>query len=148
MQARWEMVDWVNRRLVIPGECRKHKRADKDCPLHRDTLEFLRRIEHPKRDLIFPWHSARTYIHEKYRSFLKRAGLPHTRKHLFHCLRKTSASKFKAAGGDPVELLGHMDPNVTRVYMVPAIIRSVHPADVLPRPYDPRVMRLTDGGAP
>ena len=145
LQTRWNCLDWVGRRLVVPGEFRKHKRTDKDCGLHPHTMEFLRRIELPRRELIFPWPLSRERLTVRDRSFLKRAGLPHGRKYMFHALRKTSASMFKAKGGDPVALLGHMDPNVTRVYMVPGIIKAAHPADLVPRPYDPRVMRLTDG---
>jgi hypothetical protein len=38
---------------------------------------------------------------------LKAAGLPHDRKHLFQCLRRTTASLFEACGGNATDLLDH-----------------------------------------
>jgi integrase len=135
LKAKWSGLNVETGWLTINAELRKGKREDKTWPLHRDTMAFLERIREPERDLIFPWPHHDTTLYHRYDVMLQKAGLPHTRKHKFHCLRKTSASFFKAAGGNAQEHLGHADANTTKVYMVPEIVQTARASELLARPY-------------
>lgn len=137
--VEWQHLDWHSGRLVVPAEVRKGRTADKSFTLHPQTLESLRLLRDARRDpspagLIFEWpHSIGTLFHW-YREILKKADLPHGRKQMFHAMRRTVASFYKVAGGDPTRLLGHSTPAVTEVYLSPVIVETPQPSSVLFRP--------------
>jgi integrase len=88
-------------------------------------------------------HRGTLYYHLE--RLLIRAGLPTTRRHKFHCLRRSHASYLYAAGGNSQESLGHADANTTkRHYHDARITRTEHPIDRLFNPlgiYD-RILAL------
>jgi site-specific recombinase XerD len=129
-------VDLKSGRLLVRAELRKGKRADKNTRLHPDTVALLRKIIAPDRERVFPWPHTASYLWNSYTRLLKLAGLPHDRYHKFHCLRKSVASYFKAAGGDATWLLGHTSTAVTAKYLDPDVIGEQHAADVLFRPME------------
>lgn len=134
MALRWDDIDMQSGWIVIPGEFRKGKTEDKASRLHPDTIAAMRVIESPQRTLVFPFPFNRAMLWHRYRELLKAAGLPSDRKHKFHCLRKSVASYFEAAGGNATELLGHSSRAVTAAYLDPRILSPKQASDVLFRP--------------
>lgn len=127
-------LEWSNLQgdwLLVPASVRKGKRGDKLFRLARDTMDALNLIRLPPRALIFPWDRSETLIYKHYDKILTRAGLPTDYKSKFHRLRKTAASYFKKAGGDPTDLLGHADARTTAKYIDPRVMGHKFPADVL-----------------
>lgn len=132
IELDWSTVDLDAGWCRFPARIRKGKKKDLTCRLHPDTAEFLRRIQRPE-GKVFPWHRHRCTLWLHYDRLLKRAGLPHDRKHKFHCMRKSVASYFEAAGGDATKLLGHSSRKVTEAYLDPKICTRQHAVDLLPR---------------
>jgi hypothetical protein len=104
------------------------------------------------RGLIFPWPLTMESLWMHYGQILRSAGLPYSRRHKFHAMRKTVASMGAARGFDPSALLRHADPRVTKMhYLDPTIAIPVQASDILPRPAGSSpVRRLTveaEGGA-
>lgn len=134
LQLRWENVDlaggWVN----VAAETRKGKKADKLFKLGADTIDAIRRIAKPERERVFPFDRDRSTLWLRYRKLLKRAGLPHGRKYKFHCVRKSVATHYEAAGGNATALLGHSSRAVTEAYLDPRLIPQLYAADVLFQP--------------
>jgi len=127
-------VDLDSRWITVRAEGRKGKRSDKSGRLHEHTACLLRQMWLPHRDLLFPFPYCVEYLWTLYGKLLEKAGLPNDRRHKFHCLRKSSASYFEAAGGNAQRLLGHKDGRVTQKYLDPRIVNTTHAADLLFRP--------------
>ena len=84
---------------------------------------------------VFEWPMDRTYLWSRYSALLKDAGLPTDRQHKFHCLRKSVASYFEAAGGSATDALGHSDSRITKRHSLdPHIVTTQSTADLLFRP--------------
>lgn len=134
---QWKWLSFDTGRVMVPAEVRKGRRADRIYKLHDETLDVLRRIMLPARELVFPWPYSPTHIYHHYARIQQRAGLPAGRIFRFHCLRKAVASHGKALGLDPQELMGHIDGRTTRRYIDPGICGSRPASDVLFRPHHP-----------
>jgi integrase len=134
MLMAWDRVDLERGWIHVPAEDRKGNREDKAFPIPPDLIKAYQLIRSPHRELVFPWHYSATYIYRKYDKILERAGLPTDRKSKFHRIRKSTASYYKAAGGDATELLGHADPKTTKRYLDPRICGSRNSAEALPSP--------------
>lgn len=135
MSLRWEQVDLEAGFVTFPPSSRKGKRRGAVRELSWQCVEALRLIKEPVRENVFPFPYCRDTLWNQYRAILKAAGLPHDRKHMFHCLRKSVASHMEAAGQSSTETLGHSDRSVTRRhYLDPRIVRPTQPANVL---FDP-----------
>jgi integrase len=130
----WDKVDLERGWILVPAEDRKGGREDKSFPIPAELVEAYRLIQTPYREMVFPWQYSATYIYRKYDKILERAGLPTDRKSKFHRIRKSTASYYKAAGGDATELLGHADPKTTKRYLDPRICGSRNSAEALPSP--------------
>ena len=140
MALRWEHFDPVAATIFADADTQKQD-ADQLLPLSPQTIAAL---EHLRGDdpLMFPWpydHWGRQWptLNRRFRRILRRAGLPATRKDLFHSLRKSTASYLKAGGGDPTWQLGHSSQQVTIVYLDPRIVKPPRQVDLLPRPKQP-----------
>jgi integrase len=64
----------------------------------------------------------------------RRAGVPTDRRSMFHRMRRTSASWYKAKGGDPSQLLDHADPKTTARYLDLRICQTKSAAELLDDP--------------
>lgn len=122
--------------LTVAAALRKGKTRDMVYELHGDTATLLREMRrYSSDDKLFPRDCCYETVGNRWRSCLKRAGLPHDRKHLFHCVRRSVASHARNAGGDATALLDHSDGSITkRFYIDPRVAKPVSPADVLFRP--------------
>ncbi len=134
MQLRWRDVDLERGWVMIPAEYRKGKPADKATELHSVVVEALRAIEGPADALVFPWPRTMATLYHRLKRIHVAAGLPVDRRSKFHRMRRTSASWFKAKGGDPSQLLGHADPKVTAKYLDPRICGTKSAAALLDDP--------------
>lgn len=130
-QAQWSWVqgEW----LLVPAETRKGKTRDRRYRLSPETTDALKAIKkiNPADKNVFPWPYCASYIWDKYRKVLRRAGLPTGRKYMLHCLRKTVGSAVHAAGLDAQDVLDHADKRTTRRYLDPRFTRVEQPCDIL-----------------
>ncbi len=79
-------------------------------------------------------HRGTLYYHLE--GLLKRAGLPTSRRHKFHCLRRSHASYLHASGGNAQESLDHAEASTTRLhYFDPRITRRNHAINLLFNPF-------------
>lgn len=122
--------------LSVDAKDQKQKKAQA-FKLHSDTLHFIRMMEPADRKFLFPWHLVclRT-IREHYRKILQAAGLPFTQRHLFHKIRRTSATSLAVVTDENTarDHLGHSDVTVTRRYLDTRQLRTVAAADIINRP--------------
>jgi len=130
----WLDIDLDRRWIVVRAETRKGHREDKLSRLHPTTCKLLEKFP-SQSGIVFAWPYHHDYLWNKYTNLLRKAGLPTDREHKFHCLRKSSASYFEAAGGSAQELLGHSDGRITkRHYLDPRILKPRQASDLLFRP--------------
>ena len=123
--ARW---------LLIYAEYRNGQTRAKTWKFHAETVALLREIVQPEPELVFPFPYNSATLWNRYDTLLKSAGLPHDRKHKFHCLRKSVGSYFEAAGGNAMQLLDHSSRKVTQSYLDPRIVKAVQASELLFRP--------------
>jgi integrase len=129
IQWSWLQGEW----LLVPAEVRKGKTRDRRYSLSPETLSAifrLRSLVGSRKDM-FPWPYGETYLWNRYGVILKTAGLPQTRKHQLHCLRKTFGSVVHAAGMDAQAALDHADRRTTQRYLDPRLSRETKPSEVL-----------------
>lgn len=134
VRLEWPEVDLESGYVRCRAENRKGGRADRVYRLHVDTVTALTAIQRDRNTRVFPWPWTYTYLWRRYGVLLSGAGLPSDRQHKFHCVRKSVASYFEAAGGNATELLGHSSRRVTRRYLDPTICRAPQATDLLFRP--------------
>jgi integrase len=143
MSIRWDDVDLESGWLKIRAEYQKHK-EDQQVGLMPETIESLQRLaEYPRADetVFGVWRSDRTChgwkrLNMALRKILKRAGLPHGRRDLWHKIRRTFATQVNASGGLAMAqtLLGHSSADVTMRYIDPRQAPKNNQADYLGRP--------------
>lgn len=120
--------------VVFRAEARKGGRRDTYRDISVECADALLAIRRGPDDTAIPWDRHPTYIYNRLKIILKRAGLPCGRRDKFHKVRKTTASYYEAAGGSAQRLLDHSSPAVTRLYLDPRIVKPGAPApDVLPK---------------
>lgn len=136
MATDWNDIDLHTGTILFPAQNRKWKTRDKLHFLHPDTTSVLKKFP-AKTGKIWHWPGGDRSIYPAYRKIIQAAELPHDRKHLFQCLRRTTASLFEACGGNSTDLLDHGSRAVTKKhYLDPRILKQVGPADLLERPLD------------
>jgi integrase len=118
--------------LLVRAEVRKGGKLDKAYRLSERTAALVRQVVGERK--IFEWPQARTYLWAKYADVVARAGLGRGRHMSFHALRRSAASHFSAAGGDPVQLLDHSSPRITHKWYLDRRLtdRGPAPCDILP----------------
>ena len=99
MALRW--ADVREDDVIFRAETRKGGRRDIARPFGDSTGLALDQIREPRRELVFPWDRHPSYLWGRLGIILKRAGLPNDRRCKFHRIRRTTASFYAAAGGDP-----------------------------------------------
>lgn len=129
----WSQVDLRRQWVRFDADDRKGGAADNQLPIADDTAAALARLV-PHDGRVFKWPYTPTYIYYRYAKILKRAGLPTNRLYKFHCIRKSTASHFEAAGGNATELLGHSSRKITKAYLDKRIVRPQSAVELLFRP--------------
>lgn len=135
MALDWQQVDTRHRWVRFDAESRKGGRADNMLPIAKDTAAALAKLR-PREGKVFKWPYHPTYIYRRLGRIMRRAGLPDDRLHKFHCIRKSTASHYEAAGGNATELLMHSSRKVTQTYLDPRIVKPVPAVHLLFRPGD------------
>ncbi len=133
MLLEWSEVDLNGRWVRFTAESRKGGRADNVLRFAEDTAAALRKIKRSE-GRVFEWPYCETYIYKRFSRIMLRAGLPDSRIYKFHCIRKSTASHFEAAGGNATELLGHSSRKITKAYLDPRIVQTTPAIDLLFRP--------------
>lgn len=90
--------------LTVQPEARKGGREGKVYSLSPGTAKAVASV--CGADRVFPWPKGATYLWDRLRVILRRAGVGGKRVG-FHQIRRTAASHYAAAGGDAAEFLGH-----------------------------------------
>ena len=123
LELRWEWVDLKTGHLSVPGEYRKGRKQSMIYRLKPETVNALKAILLPEREVIFDVAKWRNHFHTAYRLLVKRAGLPYVRgKCGPQKMRRTFASFIEAAGGNATKALRHRDRRVTEdSYLDPRI---------------------------
>lgn len=118
--------------LTVRAEYRKGGKRDRVYQLSDATCGKLRAAAGSARLLEWPQHP--TYLWERYRDVVARAGLGHGRKCGFHQLRRSAASHYAALGGDATKLLDHSSPRITQRWYLDRRMtdREPPPCSVLP----------------
>jgi integrase len=120
-------IDLDNLWVRFPAEKRKGKVADNVRAIHPDTAAAIKRLlnHYHKRQgnsRIFRWSSNDGTLWPRLGAIMQRAGIPNTREFKFHCLRKSSVSHVKAAGGDSTAHAGHVNPVITQKHYEDPVI--------------------------
>lgn len=137
MSIEWTDIDLQSRWLTVRGETRKGSAADNCVRLHADTVELLDRLQHYNSGkLVFEWPYAFNYLYRKLDRIMKLAGLPRSRFHRFHAVRKTCASMAEGMGLDAGRILKHSRRSITLKYLDPRLIKIDQLSDRLPRPIE------------
>lgn len=133
LALEWKMLDVESGHLTVPASIRKGRQKAMSYRLKGCTLESLRAIRKPERDLVFPTGRKGEWFYRYYKDLVKRAGLPYERwKSGPQKMRRTFASFIKAAGGDPTRALRHSTTRVTDdSYLDPAIADPEPPNTLL-----------------
>lgn len=120
--------------LLVPATARKGRRRDRVYTLDDELCDRLDELRQPTGPL-FPWPLCKTYLWDRMKRMVKRAGISDGRKFRFHGVRRSALSHYAAAGGDATAMADHSSPRMTsRWYLDPRIAdRSPRPCDVLPR---------------
>jgi integrase len=109
--------------LLVPASYRKGKTRDKLFQLSPYTMECLKILlmSHRQPEL-FPWDRCPTYIYNRYKKILSRAGLSVDSRSKFHRIRRTVASAVKNQGGDATSAMDHANAKTTKKYLDPRIV--------------------------
>lgn len=134
---------------IVTAAKRKGRRRGKLYRLHPQTLALIRSSViggEPRRRLI-PWPWARRSVWPNLRKLLRKAGLPHDRRRLWHCIRRTAESYAALERGIPwaAEAVGHGEAVARRHYIAPEIVPQPSLVDALPRPDISGQLRLISG---
>lgn len=134
LELRWSC--WRGTTVLFRAEHRKGQRRDivRDISVETADAMLALRGDRGPDELVFPWPRNRQYIWRRLQIILERAKLPAGRKDKFHKIRKTTASYYEAAGHSAQRLLDHADPQTTRAYLDPRIVKTTSAPDVIPRP--------------
>lgn len=122
--------------LTVPGEIRKGGRRARVYELSDEACSMLERLMTVNKDRIFKWQQARTYLWDKVKQILSKAGIAGKRM-AFQQVRRSAISHMARATNDAtaVAFAGHAQAATTRKwYIDPRYLnRGPRPADMLPR---------------
>lgn len=135
LQATVSHLDQTRGTLFIPAEFRKGRTEDKLHRLHSSTVGAINETLGPWQKLLFPWPVARRAIWPEFKLILRGAGLPSSRRDLFHKLRRTGYTYLWCSHGPhaAAEFAGHHD-DLSRYYLDRTFLPALDPLDALPRP--------------
>lgn len=122
--------------LHVPGEIRKGGRRARVYELSDDLCDRIERLAKLNVDRVFAWNHPRTYLWDRLKVVLKRAGIVGKRL-AFQQVRRSAISHMARAAGEAASLAfaGHAQSATTRKwYLDPRYVpRGAKPGDVLPR---------------
>jgi Phage integrase family/Phage integrase SAM-like domain len=122
--------------LTVPPDLQKNG-SGQAFRLHAQTLDALIRFPRTSKLLPCPWREPKGPLTRWFKQILKRAGLPHGRRDMFHRIRRTTATLVDNVAGLEAakQQLGHSSPSVTKRYVDPRLsTRQFVAADSIARP--------------
>jgi len=128
----WKYVDLERGIFIARAETVKGGLRDRPYRIRPATVEWLRRIEQPRRKKVWPWPWTETTFYSQLGRIMEANGIPDDRYHKMHLLRKCVATHLCALGGNATEALGHSGPEMTRAYVDRTIAPTASPIDFLP----------------
>ena len=135
LKMDWQMIDFSRGSAHVPAEIRKRGQCDEVYKLWPEVMAILAEIKSYKNLLVFPTDFGKTALYHRYKSILKRAGLPHGRSNMFHAMRVSHATWTQALGGNATVALRHANPATTRKHYIDGSIvnqeQSLLPHDFL-----------------
>lgn len=128
-------ADYTRPMILVRAEYRKGGKRDKLYRLSDETCDMLDvLVESGNGDQLFAWPLDKLYLWQRFGKLIDAAGLGGGKRCKFHQLRRSAATHFLAAGGDPTSLLDHSSPRITKAYIDPRFIDSgPKPCDILPQ---------------
>ena len=136
MAIRLDEIDFKTHVLRVPSERMKNG-VEQIFWLSDRTMAAILATIPPARTLLFPWPwKSGKSLENRLRHILGRAGLPCTRRDLFHRLRRTCASHIAAVAGEAAAIrqLGHSDASCIQRYVDPRFTSNHEGAKHLARP--------------
>jgi integrase len=133
---RFNEIDFTNKILRVPPERMKNL-VEQYFRLHDQTIEAILATLPPRREQLFPWpFRYERALYGRFRRILKRAGLPFTRRDLFHRLRRTCATHIARHVGESmaIQQMGHQDQSTIKRYIDPRFTANHNAALMLERP--------------
>jgi integrase len=105
------------------------------CPLHPDTIVWLRRIYDPCSSRVWPWPYSREALDKRIHKILALAGVRHGKGKggLLHKMRRTTGTLVEQAGGDGAKAIGDTRKVFLASYLDPRFLSRTQLAR-LPRP--------------
>lgn len=127
-----EAADLVGTTLVMRAETRKGKRSDRVVQLSASTAALLVKAHDPARPELLHWPACRGTLYNRWHALARAAGLD-AKRSCFHQVRRSVATAYLAAGGNPTALLDHADARTTKAYIDRRLVPALpSPADVVP----------------
>lgn len=126
--------DYSRPQILVRAEYRKGGKRDKLYTFTDQTCDLLDILVASKNGpLLFAWPKCHSYLWGRFGAIVAKAGVEGGSRCRFHQLRRSAATHFLRAGGDPVSLLDHSSPKITKAYIDPRLIDTgPQPCDVLP----------------
>jgi integrase len=123
---RWDWVDLRRGFISVPAEFRKGGMKAMVYSIKPETIEALKAIRGPERELVFgtSWsETSGTSFYDHYKKLILSAGLPYVKqKSGPQKMRRSGASHLEAAGGNATRALRHSDRRTTeQSYLDPRI---------------------------
>lgn len=122
--------------LHVPGEIRKGGRRARVYELSDELCDRIERLAKANGDRVFRWNHPRTYLWDRLKVVLKKAGMGGKRM-AFQQVRRSAISHMAKAAGEAASLAfaGHAQSATTRKwYLDPRYVpRGAKPGDVLPK---------------
>lgn len=135
-----EPADYDPPYLLVRAEYRKGGKRDRVYKLSESTQTLVRAcISTHRSRKIFEYPYNKNSLWRHFGDIVTRAGLGcgwgNGRRSLkFHQIRRSAASHYAANGGDPVSLLDHSSPRITKKWYLDSRLtdRAMRPCDILP----------------
>lgn len=128
-----EHVDYRRPTLAVQAEHRKGGKRSKTYTLSASACDLVDEVHRAGHDRLFHWDRPPTSLWSSFGVIVTKASLGDGRRCKFHALRRSAASHYAVAGGNPTTLLDHSSPRITRAYMVPRIVDvGPQPCEILP----------------
>lgn len=134
LQLDWQMLDLSRGSILVPAEIRKRGQSDEVYTLWPEVLAIFAEIRAFGNHLIFPVDFSKSALYHRYKKILKRAGLPHGRSNMFHCMRVSHATWTEALGGNATAALRHANPATTKRHYIDGSIVNQEQS-ILPRDF-------------
>lgn len=114
LAIRMAWIDFESGILHIPAQFRKGRKKAATYRLKEKTMNMLRKIREPQRELLFDFRQSDDLFYKRYEELLQFAGLPFDRTCKPQKMRRSFATHLEVAGGNATEALDHSRRSITK----------------------------------